>query len=90
MSLHRYWLTFELSSTEVHPVGVHLGCGITARDLEDALQLARARVWQGGDLPALARVQEEVDISTLDSKRIRPNMGDVTRRGVWYPLGYTS
>jgi len=89
MQLHRYWLVFEVSDLDSHPVGTHLGCGITAHSLDDALILAREEVWRGKILPQLSQAVEDVDVSALDSGHVLPNMGDVTRRGVWYPLGYS-
>ena len=89
MPLHRYWLTFDLPSDDVHPIGVHLGCGVTAFDLDDALRLAQERIWRGATLPGVSHVTEHVDVTSLDPGHVRPNIGDVTARGVWYPLGYT-
>jgi hypothetical protein len=39
-------------------------------------------------MPAVVQVVENVDVSTLDQKHVLPNIGDVTVRGVWFPLGY--
>jgi hypothetical protein len=61
------------------------GYGVTAFDYLDAVQLLRERVFSGKDLPAIGSVIEDVDISTLDDRHVRPNMGVPVWRGVWYP-----
>ena len=78
--LKRYWFTFEESH---RPSPLNLGCGVSARDFNDALVLLRKRI------PAQLRIRhctEDVDVSTLDSAHVLPNIGDVTRRGIWFPL----
>jgi hypothetical protein len=34
----------------------------------------------------VARVVQNVDISTLEENHVRPNMGNPVVRGVWFPL----
>ena len=82
--LHRYWITFKnpppLSAFEI-------GCGVTAFDYPDALEILRRVVFV--DQPfQVESVQENVDIQTLDQNHVVPNMGVVIFRGIWYPLGY--
>jgi hypothetical protein len=66
-----------------------MGCGVTAHDYDDALALLRETVFGGAELPKVAAVAEDVDISTLDVRHVRPNMGNPTMRGVWFPMGYS-
>jgi hypothetical protein len=87
--LTRYWFEFHLSVEDEHPEGALLGCGVTARDYDDALSLLRERVWQGRELPAVRRVVEDVDVSSLDSDHVLPNLVmPPVWRGVWFPKGY--
>ena len=78
-NLRRYWFRFENAPNFS---SFRLGCGVTAFDLEDARGLVIAAT------PALAIREciEDVDISTLDSGHVIPNMGPVTERGIWFPL----
>ena len=41
-----------------------------------------------GELPTIAVLIEDVDVSTLDAGHVLPNMSPPVRRGVWFPLGY--
>jgi len=84
--LHRYWFRFDVSSAEA---GVTrrspLGWGVTAVDRRDAEELLRMTVFDGGELPEAAAVVEDVDVCDLDSGHVRPNMGDPSIRGIWFP-----
>jgi hypothetical protein len=90
MQLHRYWLKFDLTIHEPHPIGTLLGCGVTAYFLEDARQLVRELVFGSIPFPSISWRIEDVDVSSLDPGHILPNMGDPSRRGVWFPLGCDS
>lgn len=80
--LTRYWFVFEASK---RPALTNLGCGVTARDLADALELLRTRVFPGRPLPAVVGVIEDVPVATLDPRHVLPTMGPVADRGVWFP-----
>lgn len=83
MKLHRFWIEFQ--DDVEPPTGCRLGCGVTAFGREDALALVQEYVHEGAPLPGISRIQEDVDISTLDQNHVIPNMGDMTRRGIWFP-----
>jgi hypothetical protein len=80
-ALTRYWFVFETSKV---PTPINLGCGVTARDLDDARELLRTQVF-AGTLPREVGVIEDVPLSSLDPRHVRPAMGSVDKRGVWYP-----
>lgn len=84
-SLRRFWFNFEKLG---NPTPLNLGCGVTAYDYDDATSLLRDRVFVGQELPMIAGCIEDIDVSTLDEKHVLPNMGLVTVRGIWFPLGY--
>jgi hypothetical protein len=65
-----------------------MGCGVTALDEADALKILRERVFVNHRFPDIKNTATDVDISKLDSGHVPPNMGDPSRRGVWFPLGY--
>ncbi len=88
MELTRYWFEFDLTLDEPHPIGVLIGCGVTAHNYEDAIMLLRQRVFTHDPLPTITRVVADVDISTLDADHVLPNMGIPSERGIWYPIGY--
>lgn len=81
--LRRYWFRF-LSLPPHNPL--QLGCGVTAYD--DAMTLLKERIFSSEAVPAIASVVEDIDVSTLDPGHVLPNIGLVTVRGIWFPLGY--
>lgn len=83
----RYWFEFS-GSLQEFPSGLILGCGVTAYDYADAISILRQKVFKGKELPEIKSIVENIDIRTLDNGHIRPNMGDPTLRGVWFPMGY--
>lgn len=76
-----FWITF-VESPLATPL--NLGAGVTANDEGDARALAYAAF---GPRP-LQRIEPVQDINDLEGRHVRPNMGDVFKRGVWFPLGY--
>jgi hypothetical protein len=68
--------------------GVRMGCGATARTLEEATAIVQERVFGGAALPPIRDIVSDIDISTLDPGHVRPNMGNPVIEGVWFPLGY--
>jgi hypothetical protein len=88
MTLHRYWFKFALGLGDPHPAGVLLGCGVTAYNYDDALQVLRERVFVDQELPEIVEKVEDVDVSSLDPGHVLPNMRSPTERGVWFPRGF--
>jgi len=72
-----YWITTNQPMT--------LGYGITARSAEDAEALLRLVV------PAEYAINDTTwvrDTRSLDQGHVVQNMGNLLRRGIWFPLGY--
>jgi hypothetical protein len=86
--MRRFWFELDLRIDRPHPPGTLLGCGITAFDLNDAMGILQNTVFNGFEAPKIMNVKEDIDIRSLDQGKIIPNMGVVTHRGVWFPLGY--
>lgn len=85
--LRRFWFNFE----NVPPFSpLCLGCGVTAYDRPDALQLLASTVFAKYPEMKVATVIEDVDVRSLDAAHVRPNMGVPAVRGVWFPLGYVT
>lgn len=83
-----YWAAYHRLSMDELPGGAVAGCGVTALGKDDALQLLRTSVFAGRDLPeniAISIVRSETD---LDQKHVLPNLGNMLRHGVWFPLGH--
>lgn len=78
----RYWFVFETSTI---PSLLNLGCGVTARDLADALDLVKARVFAGMAMPRIVGVIEDVPVAALEPRHVLPTMGPIGDRGVWFP-----
>jgi hypothetical protein len=65
-----------------------MGCGVTAFTEQDVLNILKDRIFrETGDLDVQSLVAD-IDLTTLDSGHVLPNIGDVTIRGVWFPTGY--
>jgi len=88
MILHPYWFKFKLTINDPHPLGILLECGVTASTMDEALAIAKERVFRSDALPDLEKCIEDVLLCDLDSKHVLPNCGDLSKRGVWFPLGY--
>jgi hypothetical protein len=71
MNLRRYWFRFEQSTI---PTPLNLGLGATAFDREDALRIVKECVFPDIEVPRIVRVDEDVDISTLDPTHVLPNI----------------
>lgn len=90
MKLIRYWIEFQLDLNDwSSPKSLlRAGCGVTGSSVDDCLNIIRQRILNGQTLPPVERVIENIDISTLDSNHVIPNMGLVVNRGIWFPTGY--
>ncbi len=86
--LRRFWFEFAAGNPEDLPPGVRMGCGATARTIDEATALVQQRVFGGATLPPIRRVVPDIDVSTLDAGHVRPNMGNPVVAGIWFPLGY--
>jgi hypothetical protein len=78
--LRRFWIELEA------PIGGLQVFGVTAIDLDDARGLILRYLGGLDALPTLARVIEDIDVSTLDAKHVLPNSLPTIWRGVWYPM----
>ena len=83
--LTRYWFTFERSEK---PGTINLGCGVSAYDYGDAINILRDYIFGANGPPPILHYIEDVDISTLDANHVLPNLGVPFVRGVWFPRGY--
>ena len=83
--LRRYWFKFQQMPT---PTVLNIGCGVTAYDYDDAMNLLRTTAFAGKTMPKVVEVVEDVDVSKLDQKHVIPNMGVVPARGIWFPKGF--
>ena len=83
--LRRFWVKFEMLEI---PTPINLGCGVTAYDIDDAKALIVADLFNGKEVPKIIEIVEDVDVRKLEKNHVRPNMGNVAVRGIWYPLGY--
>lgn len=85
MKLKRYWFTFS-GLPQFTPL--RIGCGIAAFNPEDALSIVREKVLASHPDVGIESVVENFPLDSLDQGHVVPNMGSLTRRGVWFPLGF--
>lgn len=83
----RYWFEFEQDDKSFPCVEVNFGCGVTGYDRNDAIKILQETIFREA-MPSIKQVVENIDISTLDEGHVKPSIGDVYIRGVWFPLGY--
>jgi len=88
MTLHRYWIKFDPSSENRYVNRVKLGCGVTAFDFDDAIQILEEIIFLDDKTPAILSVVEDVDVSSLECNHVRINMDNPAAGGIWFPLGY--
>ena len=75
--LRPYWITTN------QPMS--LGYGVTARSSEDAEVLLRLVLTSEHAVTGVVPVDS---VDALDQGHVVPNMGNLLRRGIWYPRGY--
>jgi hypothetical protein len=76
-----YWVTFsDLKDFS----GLGLGVGVTGHDIDDALMVVREAF---GPL-TISKIVAVDDVASLDEGHVRPNMGSIFLRGIWFPLGH--
>jgi hypothetical protein len=86
--MKRYCFEFEFDDNDF-PYGIKMGCGVTAFDQTDAIELMKTRVLKGESVPKIKKMIENVDISSLDALHIQQNMAPPNIRGIWFPIGYS-
>lgn len=84
--LKRYWLIFFPDNK--YGLG---NFGVTAFSSEQAKSLAKEVItdmgWTHISEKAIEKTEviENIDVRELDENHVRPNMGVVSRLGVWFP-----
>lgn len=84
----RFWFKFQFDDSKSVPYGTRIGCGITAYNYEDAINILKEKVFKDKPIAAITQCIENIDISELDQGHVLPNMAPPNIRGVWFPLGY--
>jgi hypothetical protein len=100
--LRRFWLEFDLPPS-LPPAGhepavgasepspwalLETGVGVTGEDLEECFAIVRNRIFGRALMPAVLKVVEDIDVSTLDKERVLPNIEPPIWRGIWFPPGF--
>lgn len=85
-SLKRYWFEFDIVNVFNFPPGIGIGCGVTAINYDDAIQIMEEKIFCNNKMPPIKKFIEDIDISQLDQKHVIPNMNVPVGRGVWFPL----
>ena len=80
-TLKRYWFAPDPTQNATSQIAACFG--ITAWTNEDAKAILHG---DRGLSPDEYIIEEEIEISNLDAKHVLPNIGDVTVRGIWFPM----
>ena len=87
--LKRCWIEFDFKyNLELHYNRFALGCGITAFNNEDALNILEEKIFHSYKGLSIEKMIEDVHIRTLDQNHVVPNMNSPHIRGVWFPMGF--
>ena len=74
------WLTFS-DAPGFSPL--NLGMGVTGRDEADVRTLAAM-----AEPVTIKTLREVKSVDELDQGHVVPNMGNMLKRGIWFPKGY--
>lgn len=84
--LGKFWINFHASQkSALRSLGLGLGAGVTARDEDDALTLLFEKIPNARNLE-ISEVLCDVIYDELENDHVKKNMGDMSSRGVWFPL----
>ena len=83
----RYWFEFK-HSDDIFLLGLKLGCGVTAFNYDDAINILQEAIFKAKKLPDIKNCIENIDIKNLDQGHVIPNMWPPNFRGIWYPIGF--
>ena len=76
-----YWVMFERLAT---PTFLKMGVGVTARSESDARAIVAAAFSEA----RITTIEAVEGVGSLDQDHVVPNMGNMLRRGVWFPKGF--
>jgi hypothetical protein len=83
MTVKKFWIRFERIPK---PTFLNWGCGVTAYDQEDAVELLEQGFQSMRmEMPKIAQILEGVEVEDLEQNHVVPNIGDMNVRGVWFP-----
>jgi len=88
-NMTRFWFEFNLENYDKPPMGIIVGCGITASTEDEVIDLMKRHVFKDKKIPPFMKVIKNIDISTLDKNHVIPNMKSPSEKGIWFPLGYS-
>ena len=77
--LTAYWI---VPPTSHGPIGF----GVTARSLDDALDIIRSFGYELPDDPTALKITADVKVTDLQHDYVRQHMGPIIVRGLWYPF----
>ncbi|MBO9636334.1 MAG: hypothetical protein J7578_24745 [Chitinophagaceae bacterium] len=86
--MKRYWFDFAIENISGYPPGIGLGCGVTAYNYDDAIQILKEKLFKSIPIPAIIKCIENVDVNELDQGHVIPNMKSPRERGIWFPFIY--
>ena len=84
--LERYWIVFCGSHEEFYSTGgFDKGFGVTAYDIDDAKRILKGTIFGDQTLPEVDTITEGITYEQLEENHVKPNMGNMAVRGVWFP-----
>jgi hypothetical protein len=99
--LRRFWLEFDLRSAQARSEpgaegsagqpptwALVSGVGVTGTDLNECFDVVQKRIFGQTLMPAVLKVVQDIDVSTLDQDQVLPNIEPPVWRGIWFPPGF--
>lgn len=80
-----YWFEFKTLDEIKLPVGTKLGCGVTAYDKDDAINMMKKLIFKGWDKIPISLIKENISLDDLEQNHVKPNIGNIMVRGIWFP-----
>jgi hypothetical protein len=76
-----YWITFKNPPLGFFQVGV----GVTAAPEAEASEILASALFELPEIDAVRPIQH---FDEIEQNHVAPNMGNILKRGVWFPRGY--
>jgi hypothetical protein len=80
--LRLFWIKFS-NLSNFNPLNI--GCGVTAKDETDA-KIIILQNFGDAVYSAIFSISILSSFEMINDKHVVPNMGDYSKRGIWFPL----
>jgi len=79
LKLIPFWITFPVDKLPI------LGFGVTAFTIEDAYSILEEYGYNYHQIAKRVAVKKDITWDEIEADHVRPNIGPITVRGIWFP-----